>query len=406
MRLRPTESGAADGFTVAPDRRWTADSPHFRVHWTSEGEDAASTAYVKQVLTTLEHVWDVEVDAMGWPEPLPDGDRGGDDRADVYLLDLTDGPYGYVSADEDNPCAACTEVFGWLVLENDYVGFAPDPTAALQATAAHEFSHLIHMGMAWDAEPWAYEATAVWMEQQVFPDADARTPYLVDFAAQPDLSLTDFSVRRGGFDRAYGAYVWNLWLTSRYGPDVIRRAWVEAADRSGHLMEGYAAALRPHGLSLDEALVEFTAATAGWEVGGFPSEPVAYPTVARAGTLESGAVVEVELDTAAAHVVDLDVGDAVTVTVRANRHLAGGVAVVATGGGQVLSAVDPTLWDGEASVTLGGIGDAGRVTLVVVNADAVLARPKRRGSDTASYLRDDELVVIGVDADPGAPPKQ
>lgn len=405
-RSRPTEEGVDDGFSVPPEDLHHVDTPHFRVHFTDVGEDRASVAFVKDAIGVLEHVWDVEVDELGWPAPLQDGDRGGDARVDVYLLDLDAGPYGYVAADADNACAACTSVHGYLVLENDYVGYAPDPAAALRATAAHEFSHLIHMGMAWDAEPWAYEATAVWMEQVVYPDADARTPYLLDFAGLPELPLTDFSETRGGFDRSYGAYVWNLWLAARHGPDLIRQAWQHAADDDGHVLAGYAEALAARGSSLDEALVAFTAATAGWEVGGFPAEPAGYPTVARSGTLSSGDVVEVELDHAAAYLVDLDVGEATTITVRGRRQVAGGVAVVATGGRSVTSVVDPTLWDGQATVSLAGIGSAGRVTLVVVNADAVLARPKRRGSDRTSYLRDDEVLVIGVDVDPGPPPKR
>jgi hypothetical protein len=245
------------------------------------------------------------------------------------------------------------------------------------------------------------------MEQAVYPDADARTAYLQDFAARPELSLSDFSLGGGGFDRAYGAYVWNLWLAERYGDDVIRQVWQAASDTDSHLLGGYATVLAERGTSLDEEMVAFVAATAAWEVAGFPGEPLPYPTISRAGTLTSGEVAEVVVDHAAAHVVDLEgVGDTVTVTVRGPRHVAGGVAVVATGEGRVVQAIDGTLFDGQATVTLAGLGDAGRVSLVVVNADAALARPKRDGDDRASYLNDEVVWVVGVDVDPGAPQKR
>lgn len=411
VRLRPTTDGAEDAFTVPADQRHQVDTPHFRIHFTTEGADTAARAYVKGVATVLEEVWRAEVDVLGWQVPRDDGDIGGratDGRAlvDVYLLDLDDGPYGYAAADEENDCRVCTSVFGYLVIENDFVGYAPGPEAALRSTAAHEFGHLIQMGMAWTAEPWAYEATAVWLEQAVYPEDDARTPYLADFADHPDLSLTNFSISDGGFDRSYGAYVWNLFLADAYGPDIIRLAWEEAAARDAHIMGGFARILPQFGTSLDEAFVAFTAATAAWEVGGFPGEPTAYPALVRQPTLASGDVVQVTVDHAAAYVVDLDVSDTTTVTVRGPLHVAGGVGVVASGAGQVTSAIDPTLFDGQGTVTLSGVGGAGRVTLVVVNADAALARPKRDGSDAADYLNDNVTVVIGVDVDPGLPPKE
>ena len=410
--LRPTTEGSSDEFQAPEGQRYHVDTPHFRIHFTDTGPDAATIAFVKDTATVLEEVWVAEVERLGWPEPLPDEGLGGtgrhgQDLVDVYLVDLDDGPYGYVAADEENPCVLCRSVHGFLVLENDYIGYEPNPPDALRSTAAHEFAHLIHMRMAWDGEPWAYEATAVWMEQAVYPDADARTAYLQDFAARPELSLSDFSLGGGGFDRAYGAYVWNLWLAERYGDDVIRQVWQAASDADSHLLGGYATVLAERGTSLDEEMVAFVAATAAWEVAGFPGEPLPYPTVSRAGTLASGEVAEVVVDHAAAHVVDLEgVGAVVTVTVRGPRHVAGGVAVVATGEGRVVQAIDGTLFDGQATVTLAGLGDAGRVSLVVVNADAALARPKRDGDDRASYLNDEVVWVVGVDVDPGAPQKR
>ena len=403
---RPTDPGAEDAFTAPADQRYHVDTAHFRIHWTDAGADAATTEFVKDVMAVVEEVWTAEVDQLGWPAPPADAGLGGNDLADVYLLDLDDGPYGYVTVDEANACDICRELHGFLVLENDYVGYDPDPASALRSTVAHEFAHLVQLGMVADAEPWGYEATAVWLERVVYPDADARTVYLADFALLPELSLTNFDAEDGGFDRSYGAYVWNLFLADRYGDDVIRQAWLAAADGDGHLLGAYAEVLADRGSSLDEEFVAFMAATAGWEVGGFPGEPGDYPTVWREAPMSSGDVAQVDIDHAAAHVVDLDVGDTVTAVVRAPRHVAGGVALVATGGGRVLSAVDATLFDGSATVTLEGLGDAGRVSLVVVNADAVLTDRKIPGDQYAGYLHDGVPMVIGVDADPGSPRKE
>jgi hypothetical protein len=359
----------------------------------------------------LAEVWTTIVQDMGWPAPVPDGDLGGrgvdgEPLVDVYLVDLGDEAYGYATADASSLCGACTDIHGYLVLDNDYAGFLPDAASALRSTAAHEFSHLVQFGMAYDAEPWAYEATAVWLERVVFPDADARTQYLADFADHPELPLSDFGSDTGGFDRAYGAYVWNVWLADRHGADVVRQAWAAARDVDQHLLDAYAAVLRDRGALLEQELVAFFAATAGWDAGGFPGEPADYPSVARAASLADGAVVTVEVDHTAAHVADLEVEGDVVVTVRGPKFVAGGVALVASGPGGVVTALDDTLFDGQAVVSLDAAAGVDRVTLVLVNADPGLAVPKAAGSDRPRYLFDDVEYLVGVDVDPGPPVKR
>lgn len=403
---RPTDGSVADDGYAAGAEVHTWDTAHFRIHWVSEGGDAATAPFVKEVGTVMEQVWRVEVDELGWPAPPQDDGVGGSDRVDVYLLDLDDGPFGYATADRGATCTTCGPVHGFLVLDNDYRGYPPSPGAALRATAAHEFAHLIHFGIAYDGEGWAYEATAVWMERVVFPEADARTEYVRDFADLPHLPLSDFDVDTGGFDRAYGAYVWNVWLESRHGPEVVRDAWLAAADADQHVMEGYDTALRTRGSSLTREIVAFTAATAAWERGGFPGEPAAYPPIARDRFIALGSREEIRIDHAAAFVADIEPAEEVTVTVRGPRFVAGGVALIAAAGSEVLSAVDASLFDGEATVTLEGVADAGRLTLVVVNSDVSLARPKPVGSDRPAYLHDGITYVLGVGVDPGAPPKE
>lgn len=397
---------AEDAFTVPATAIHTYDTTHVRLHWTSEGPDAATAAFVKQMARTFEEVWRAEVTDLGWPAPLPDAGLGGTapdgaDLVDVYVVDLAGEAFGYAAADADALCGSCGEVHGYLVMDNDYADYLPDPLGALQATAAHEFSHLVQFGMAYHAEGWAYEATAVWLERVVYPDVDARTQYLTDFAAAPELALSDFGTDTGGFDRAYGAYVWNVWLADRYGPELVRDAWSAAAAADDHVLGGYATALAQRGALLEQELVAFTAATAAWERGGFPAEPVGYPPIAREVLLESGTTTTVAVDHAAAYVADVRAGGTVTVTVRGPKFVAGGIGLVAGTGTEVVSALDDTLFDGEATVTLRGGAGATRITLVIVNADPGLAVPKPPGSDRPRYLFDQVDYLVGVDVDPG-----
>ncbi|WP_370326317.1 MXAN_6640 family putative metalloprotease [Euzebya sp.] len=408
VQARPDADAAGeDAFTAPESAQHAIDTPHFRLHWTSETDDATTPQFVKLAAEVFEEVWDVQVDELGWPAPLPDDGLGGNDLVDVYFVDHGDGAYGYAAADLESVCRQCDGAHGYLVLDNDYVGFAPDPEGALRSTAAHEFSHLVQFGMAYYGEAWAYEATAVWLERATFGDVDARTQYLVDFAAHPDLPLTDFGTDSGGFDRSYGAYVWNVWLADRFGASIVREAWEAAAATDHHVMGGYATALAARGSLLERELVAFTAATAAWEDGGFPGEPTAYPAVSRAGPLASGTTTTLVVDHTAAHVADVQAdGEEVVVTVRGPKFVAGGIALVASAGGEVLTSVDDTLFDGEASVTLPATAGVESVTLVVVNADPALAEPKPPGTDRPRYLFDDVEYLVGVDVDPGRPVKR
>ncbi len=273
----------------------------------------------------------------------------------------------------------------------------------MRATLAHELGHLSHFATAPWLESWAFEATGVWLEQALYPEQDARSVYLEDFAALPGLPLTDFESGSGGFDRAYGAYVWNLWLADRYGDAIVRTSWKAATRFRDHALAGYDAALAHHGTTFAEEFAAFAAATTGWQVGGFPDDVGEYPEVAREAPLAQGEIRSVDLDHTAYMVADLPPSESTKVTVRGPRYVAGGLALVAVVDGDVRSEVDATLWDGQAQVALGGLAGAERVSVVLVNADLTLARPKADGSDAARYLWDDVPYVLGVDVDPGLP---
>ena len=85
---------------------------HFRIHYTTTGEDAVPDAdenkndipdYVEEVAKAMEYVWEVEINYFGWPAPPTDGGKGGDDRYDVYLEDLSETDFvGYAEPTSTN----------------------------------------------------------------------------------------------------------------------------------------------------------------------------------------------------------------------------------------------------------------------------------------------------------------
>ena len=79
---------------------------------------------------------------------------------------------------------------------------------------------------------WWYEATANWMETQVFPDLPDNLESAGAVFKSPDTCM----LRYGGVNRVesglhwYGMWVFNQMLAEEYGPEIIRDIWLRLAD--------------------------------------------------------------------------------------------------------------------------------------------------------------------------------
>jgi hypothetical protein len=239
----------------------TSGTEHFLIHYTLFGVDAVpaddrdgsgTPDWVEEVAEVMETIWRVEIDSLGWPAPIPDRNEGGDARFDVYLMELfSKNLGGYVSPDGgfvgDNPATPRTEsqaAYGYLVLENDYVD--PNPPAGLRVwppedwlriIAAHEFNHVLQIGVN-GSHPfhWWYEATANWMETQVFPHLPDNLESAGAVFKSPDTCM----MRYGGVNRVesglhwYGMWVFNQSLSEHFGAGMIRDIWLAMAQGYGY----------------------------------------------------------------------------------------------------------------------------------------------------------------------------
>lgn len=213
---------------------------HFVVHYTLSGVDAVTQAYLDEAVAMLDTVWRTEVDAFGWPAPPADCGEGGDERYDVYLLDTlgSDSAMGYTSPEEligDNPNSPGIEgwaTYSYLAIDNDFDGW-DDPIAALYATAAHEFHHAIQFGYDLGDINWLYEASASWMETQVFPVEEDATPYIVDVFDLPGLCVGSTPD-----DPYYGTRIYAEWLildsiAQDHGTAAIQLLWEIISEYEG-----------------------------------------------------------------------------------------------------------------------------------------------------------------------------
>ncbi len=220
----------------------TLETRFFILHYTRSGADAVTSQYAAAVAAIIDSVWKREINEFGWPAPPADCGEGGDTRYDVYLIDtLADGTMlGYTEPQAllgDNPATSATEgwaSYSYLAIENDFDN-DPDALALMRATLAHEFHHAIQFGYDLNdiGGQWYYEATATWMETQVFPEEEDASPYVGDLFATPDLCVGS-TPADGRYDmRVYAEWLLIDSLARDYGRRAVQRLWELIVDHEG-----------------------------------------------------------------------------------------------------------------------------------------------------------------------------
>jgi hypothetical protein len=218
------------------------DTEHFRIHYTLEGEDATTHEFARLVGEAFEESRYIQVEQLGWPAPPDDGMRGGDNRYDVYLMNIIDDlenggelgsaapelPYG------DNPNSPVRQEFAtasYIIMDNDYSGESVqdgrDSIGLMRATAAHEFHHAIQFGFdGSDKHKWYYEATSSWMETITFPAEQDATGYVELVFTYPEICLgAAGDADPSGGQLMYGTWLFIQSLADAHGKDAIIRLW-------------------------------------------------------------------------------------------------------------------------------------------------------------------------------------
>lgn len=192
---------------------------------------------------------------LGYLEPVSDGGLGGDDKLDVYFSDMSS--YGYAIPEGAGPMP-WWDSYGYLVLNNDFLGFAPndDPEGsqwgAAKVTAAHEYHHLVQFAYDSDEERWSMELDAVFMEEMVFDQSNDCYNYLDEFFTFPQKSLMENS------NHYYSSFPWELYLAQKFDTSLMRAAW-EGARFNPTLFEALSDSLSGrYGWTIDSAFAEFS----------------------------------------------------------------------------------------------------------------------------------------------------
>jgi len=274
--LRPTEPGQEPfpyGHSyLVPAVYYDSPGGHFRIWYVTSTRDSPVPVYthgdtipdwIHLCAQVFDHVWEVEVDSLGYRQPPADGpwygdeDYGGDSRYDVYVEDLDNHwVYGYTQSEYVVPEGHPLATTSYLVVDNDYSSsIYPTPgNAGLMVTAAHEFFHAVQFAYDTREERFFMEISSTWMEDVVYDAVNDYYYYLASGSSAlfncPELSLVTFD----GIHE-YSSCVWAHYLAKRFGRRIMREIWEGCVQKTA--LDAMGEVLDSRGMTLASAHNEF-----------------------------------------------------------------------------------------------------------------------------------------------------
>ena len=190
---------------------------HFAVEWNG---DTVSEAVAENFLEALETSWEVEVEELGWREP-----EGSDEYLMFTFIDDSDWGGAYTTVDMCN---------------GDLLPYIVASSASFQGgtwyqdMAAHEFNHSMQFGYSFAHEFWWWEATATYIEDDVYPTHESWSPYISGYTQNPWMAMnTNSDTDYDRFMHMYGMAIFAFYLDQHVGgEDIVRQTW--AATEGSH----------------------------------------------------------------------------------------------------------------------------------------------------------------------------
>ncbi|BDQ03302.1 T9SS type A sorting domain-containing protein [Ignavibacterium sp.] len=188
---------------------------YFRIHYDQTGTNAPGYS-LTELAAALDSAYEFEVNFLGYPPPPPDNGAGGDDRYDIYILDLGGSYYGYTQFEDQ---IGNGKYLTFTVIDNDYQGYFSTGINGARVTVAHEFHHGIQAGnyIYRDSDLFYYEITSTAMEEFVFDDVNDYYAYMPDYFNNPTRAFAQ--------NNGYNLAIWNIFLKDRFGFDILKRQW-------------------------------------------------------------------------------------------------------------------------------------------------------------------------------------
>jgi hypothetical protein len=285
---------------------------YFKIHYSVKADDvnAVDTAdannngtpdYIELIMRLLQEVYAQQLDSMQYAVPPPDSVEDGKAFYDVYVYKLSDDTYGYVQPEKvvgDNPnSSGRTEknaAMSYMGLRNNYVGFTGSAERNLKVTIAHEFYHAIQTGYDVYEKTWLMEATATWIEDEIYDDINDNYQYLPSWFRTPRIAL-DATADEAHPDRQhwYGSWIFFRYLSEHIGGQtVVRKIWEHSVSHNSKTgdfsFNAISDALNDYQKSFSKVFLDFQVANALKTLSPYDYEEAsAYPEIGSIQVVEA-----------------------------------------------------------------------------------------------------------------------
>ncbi len=206
------------------DTSFVTPSGFFRVHYLTDAINKPGYS-LDSLALAIDSAYNFEVNYLGYPAPPRDQGEGGDDLYDIYLKNLGN-MYGYTEPEEEI-IAGSNKYYTYIVIDNDFAGSAYNTRGinAARVTVAHEMHHAIQMGdyIYRSSDQYFYELTSTAMEDFVFTTVNDYYAYMPAYFEHP--SARSFTSFRNYSNDGYDLAVWDIYLRTRFGFDIIKNQW-------------------------------------------------------------------------------------------------------------------------------------------------------------------------------------
>jgi hypothetical protein len=172
--------------------------------------------YMDSVAIAADSAYNFEINYLGYPPPSSDDTAGGDNKYDIYLINL--GWYGETDFDGDKGPS-------YMMVNSNFTRYPTLGIYAVRVTIAHEFHHGIQIGnyIYRDSDAWFHELTSTSMEHFVYPSIPDYVNYMSAYFDNPQRSIARNNTVKG-FD-GYDLAIWNFYIQKKFNYDIIKRQW-------------------------------------------------------------------------------------------------------------------------------------------------------------------------------------
>jgi len=215
-------------------------TPHFRVHYTTSGEDSTTWQYAESVAVYAE-TSRVRISNLGWILPPPDNNNGGDSLYDFYIRNPSNiGAIGMCWPEDPYTNPYPDGYTSWAEVSNQ------ENYTYLKTLVAHEFHHGCQFRYsAWES-PWFRENTSEYMEEIVYDDLNPLSWILNDSTNNP-LVETYFPIDCEEGNYEYRGGLWPMFLHEYYSSQAPIKIWERCGLHTGeHTIDDIDWTLRNH----------------------------------------------------------------------------------------------------------------------------------------------------------------